>query len=162
VAKNRGGNGAAVAEETSATSETQPTEQGEAQTPVTENRTLHFKRNHPQNRASYGIPGVPGIVVVQRDLVAGTVPFTSQTDLGGMPATIDVPFLLVPPRTVNKQAKAEVAAEKARLKAEKAAAKVVEQQRKAEEKAAKAKAALEAAQAKLNAAQAGEAKTEGM
>lgn len=159
MAKNRGNNGEATAETTGAQGEAQPQVASETQAPVTENHTLHFKRNHPQNRASYGIPGVPGIVVVQRDLVAGTTPFTSQTDLAGMPATIEVPFLLVSPKVDNKQAKAEAAAAKAKEKAEKAAAKVEEQRRKAEEKAEKAKAALAAAQAKL--AGQTEAKTEG-
>jgi len=160
VAKNRGGNGAATTEETGAASEAQQAQQGETSAPVSEvpaagpNYVLHFKRNHPQDRASYGIPGVPGIVVIQRGMFAGTTPFTSTTDLAGMPATITVDALLVSPKVDNKQAKAEAAALKAKEKAEKLAAKVAEQQRKAEEKAAKAKAALEAAQAKLAAKQA--------
>jgi hypothetical protein len=153
VAKqNRGGNGESQAEATSTAGEAQPTQPSETAAPVTQNYVLQFKRNHPQNRSSYGIPGVPGIVVIQRDLVAGTTPFTSNTDLAGMPAAIMVDALLVSPRVVNKQAKAEEAARKAQEKADKAAARVAEQQRKAEEKAAKAQAALDAAKAKAEAA----------
>jgi hypothetical protein len=153
VSKNRGQtNGSTEAEATSTASETQSTQPVEA-TPVTgPNYTLVFKRNHPQDRASYGIAGVPGIVVIQRGMFAGTTPFTSQTDLAGMPATITLDALLASPKPDNKTAKAEAAALKAKEKAEKAAAKVVAQQAKAEEKAAKAKAALEAAQAKAAAA----------
>lgn len=136
------------AEATSAQSETVETQQSEATTPAV-NMVAVFKRNHPQNRASYGIPGVPGIIVVQRDLVAGTTPVSATgTELGGMPAELNFGVALASPKVDNKQAKAEAAALKAKEKADKAAAKVLAQQAKAEEKAAKAKQALEEAQAR--------------
>lgn len=118
------------------------------------NYVLTFKRNHPQDRCSYGIAGNPGIVVFQRGLIKGALPFTSNTDLGGLPATITLSCELVQPKADNKTAKAEAAAAKAAEKAAKAAAKIEAAQLKAAEKAAKAQAALAAAQAKIAAAQA--------
>lgn len=150
--KNRGGNGESKAEATSAASEAQPQVTGEAATPVTQNYVLHFKRNHPQDRASYGIPGVPGIVVIQRGMVAGTTPFTSNTDLAGMPATITVDVLLASPKPDNKTAKAEAQAAKLAERAAKAQAKAEAQAAKLAERQAKAQAALEAAQKKAAAA----------
>jgi hypothetical protein len=118
------------------------------------NYTLTFKRNHPQDRCSYGIAGNPGIVVFQRGLFVGAQPFTSNTDLGGLPNTITLSCEMVQPKADNKTAKAEAAAVKAVEKAAKAEAKIVAAQAKAAEKAAKATAALAAAQVKIAAAQA--------
>jgi hypothetical protein len=165
VAKNRDRNDSNTAtEEASSTSEAQPSQPVETAAPVSTgpNYTLHFKRNHPQDRASYGIAGVPGIVVIQRGMFAGTTPFTSNTDLAGMPATITLDALLVSPKVDNKQAKAEAAAAKAQEKADKAKAKAEAAQKKIEERAAKAAAALEAAKAKVAAAAVEPAKAEGV
>jgi hypothetical protein len=41
----------------------------QAQAPTT-NHTLHFRKLHPKDRASYGVPGVPGIVVFDLKLFA--------------------------------------------------------------------------------------------
>lgn len=161
MAKNRDRHGNQEAEAASAPSTAQPTQPVEAAAQPTENRVLIFKRNHPQNRCSYGIPGVPGIVVIQRDLFAGTTPVApTGSDLGGMPAILTVDALLVQSRQDNKAAKAEAVAAKlaeraakATQKAEAQAAKLVDRQKKADEAlaAAKAKAdaALAAAQAKV-------------
>lgn len=159
--KNRGGNGSTQAEATSTQSEAQSTQPVEATAPVSTgpNFVLHFKRNHPQDRASYGIPGVPGIVVIQRGMVAGTTPFTSNTDLAGMPATITVSMELAQPKVDNKQAKAEAAAAKLAERAAKAKAKAEAQAAKLAERQAKADAALKAAQEKAAAAQAKAAET---
>lgn len=151
MAKNRGGNGAETAEATSPASEAQPS-QSESQTAAGPNYVLHFKRNHPQDRASYGIPGVPGIVVIQRGLIAGTTPFTSNTDLAGMPATITLDALLVSPKADNKTAKAEAAAAKLAERARKAQEKAEAQAKKLAERQAKADAALKAAQERAAAA----------
>jgi len=123
-------------------------------TVVAPNYMLTFKRNHPQDRCSYGVAGNPGIVVFQRGLFVGARPFTSNTDQGGLPGTITLNCELVQPKADNKTAKAEVAAAKAVEKAAKAQAKIEAAQAKATEKAVKAAAALEAAKAKIAAAQA--------
>jgi hypothetical protein len=142
------------AQAASTQSEAVTTQSGE--TPAaTVNFTLVFKRNHPQNRASYGVPGVPGLVVIQRDLVAGTTPVEGQANvntLGGMPEFITVSMPLVSPRSDNKAAKAEAAAAKLAERAAKAQAKADQQAAKLAEKKAKADAALEAAKAKVEAA----------
>ena len=116
------------------------------------NFVLTFKRNHPQDRCSYGVAGNPGIVVCQRGLFVGTTTPTDIHDRAGMPETLTVDVELVPVKAGDKEAKATVAAQKVIEKAAKAAAKVVASQTKASEKAAKAPAALAAAQAKINAA----------
>lgn len=119
------------------------------------NQVLTFRRNHPGNRCSYGIAGNSGIVVFDRGLVAGTVPTTSNEDLGGMPATINVDVELVEPKADNgKQAKDEARAAKLKEKADKAAAKIEAAKAKAEERAKKAQEKLDAAQAKIEAAKA--------
>lgn len=114
-----------------------------------ENFLLVFRRNHPGNRCSYGIEGNSGIVVFDRGLIAGTVPTTSQTDLGGMPPSITLDCVLVPVKVDNKTAKAEAAAAAAQAKADKAAERAAAVQQKIADKAAKAAAALAAAQAKV-------------
>jgi hypothetical protein len=116
------------------------------------NYMLTFRRNHPGNRCSYGIAGNSGIVVFDRGLVAGTVPTTSESDLGGMPAEITLNTLLVSPKSDSKVDKAAAAAAKAQEKADKAAKRAADAQAKIAEKAAKAAAALAAAQAKVAAA----------
>ncbi len=148
--KDRVTNGNTEAEATGSASEAQ----SEVTPAQGENFVLSFKRNHPQDRASYGIQGVSGIVVVQRGMVFGTVPVTSNTDLGGMPATITVNVRLADPKASNTEAKAAAAAAKAQEKADKAAAKLVATEAKVAEKAAKAAEALAKAQAKLDAAKA--------
>lgn len=146
-------NGESTQETASTTSEAQSSQPVEAAA-ETVNYTLHFKRNHPQDRASYGIPGVPGIVVIQRGMVFGTTPFTSQTDLAGMPATIDVNVRLASPKADNKTAKAEAQAAKLAERAEKAKAKAEAQAAKLAERQAKAAEALKRAQEKAAATQA--------
>lgn len=120
---------------------------------VTQNFVLTFKRNHPQDRASYGIAGNPGIVVIQRGLVKGTTSFgTDMHALAGMPATITVSCELVAPKATAKVDREAEKAAKLAEKAEKAAAKVAAQTAKAEERKAKAEKALADAKAKLAAA----------
>lgn len=116
------------------------------------NYALAFRRNHPGNRCSYGIAGNSGIVVFDRGLVAGTVPTTSESDLGGMPASITMDCELVQPKADNKTAKVEEAARKAQEKADKAAKRAADAQAKIAERAAKAADALAKAQAKVAAA----------
>lgn len=55
--------------------------------PTASNNTLTYKRDHPNNRCSYGIPGVPGIVVIDKRLFAN----------GQAPATITVDCALALP-----------------------------------------------------------------
>jgi hypothetical protein len=42
--------------------------------PAATNYTLTYRKNHPNNRASYGIAGVPGIVVFDLKLFANGKP----------------------------------------------------------------------------------------
>jgi hypothetical protein len=50
---------------TAAANKAKPTAQPTAPAPAQPtNRMLHFRKNHPGNRCSYGVAGVPGIVVV--------------------------------------------------------------------------------------------------
>ena len=112
---------------------------------------LTFKRNHPQDRASYGIAGNPGIVVFQRGLFAGATVPVDNTDLAGLPRTIYVDGL-VDEKLDNKAAKAEAAAAKAVAAAVKAQAKIEAAQAKAETKALKTAEILAKAQAKVAAA----------
>ena len=116
------------------------------------NLVAFFHRNHPQNRASYVIPGQSGLIGVQRDLIVGTTPFTSNTDLAGMPPTITLGVELVQPKADQSEAKAAAAAAKLVAKAEKATAKLAASQAKAVERQAKADAALAAVKAKVDAA----------
>jgi len=46
----------------------------EQATEQTSNSTLTFRKTHPKNRCSYGVPGVPGIVVFDIGLFAGKKP----------------------------------------------------------------------------------------
>ncbi len=116
------------------------------------NQILTFRRNHPGNRCSYGIAGNSGIVVFDRGLVAGTVPTTSNEDLGGMPATITLDCALVEVKATEKVDKTAAAAAKAQEKADKAAAKVAAAEAKAKAKAEKAAEAAAKAEAKAKAA----------
>lgn len=144
------------AETAAAVASTVPTPAAATPTPeASVNFTLTFKRNHPQDRASYGIPGNPGLVVIQRGLFAGAKPLsgTDIHELGGMPEFIVVNVPLAQPKSTNAAAKAEAVATKAAEKAAKAAAKIEKQQAAAAERATKAQAALEAARAKVEAAQ---------
>lgn len=121
------------------------------------NYTLSFKRNHPQDRASYGIPGNAGIVVFQRSLFAGATAPADNTDLAGLPLTITLDCQMVNPQA--KASKSEAAEARAAEKAAKAVAreaakleKAQAAQEKALAKAAKLNAQLEAARANVEAA----------
>jgi hypothetical protein len=46
----------------------------EQPTPQASNHTLTYRKNHPGNRCSFGIPGVPGIVVFDLKLFANGKP----------------------------------------------------------------------------------------
>jgi len=131
----------------------QPTAEAVAVVETATNYNLTFKRNHPQDRASYGIAGNPGIVVFQRGLFVGATVPTSNSDPGGLPLIITLSCLMALPKADNKVAKAEAAAAKVVEKAAKAQAKIEAQAAKAVEKQAKAEAALAAAKAKIEAAQ---------
>lgn len=65
--------------------------------PPTTNHTLTYRRQHPGNRCSYGIDGVPGLVGFHMSMFAD----------GKAPATITVDVALALP--VAKAAKAPVA-----------------------------------------------------
>lgn len=117
------------------------TQPAESAAPV-QNFVLHYRREHPQNRSSFGVPGVPGIVVFDNGLFADGKPPTS--------ITLDVQ--LQAPRADKKAEKEEERARKAEERARKAQERVEAAKRKAEEKAEKARQQLEAAKAKLAAA----------
>lgn len=101
------------------------------------NYTLHYRKDHPKNRCSYGVAGVAGIVVFDKNLFAGEPPLT---------ITLDVE--LAQPKPDAKAAKAEAAAQKAAEKLAKAEERRIAAELKAAEKAEKAQKALEAAQAR--------------
>jgi hypothetical protein len=103
-----------------------------------------YRRDHPQDRCSYGIAGVSGIVVFDKGLFANGVP----------PTTITVDCALAQPKADAKAEKARLAAERAQDRATKAAVKIEAAQARAAEKSAKAAEALAKAQAKVAAAQA--------
>ena len=110
-------------------------------TPVTPNYTLHYRRDHPQDRCSFGVAGVPGIVVWPKGMFANGVP----------PSTITTDVELAQPKASVTDAKAAKAAERAAKleeRATKARERVEAQAAKAAERQAKATAALEAARAK--------------
>lgn len=109
---------------------------------ATANFTLSYRREHPGNRCSYGIAGVPGIVVFDRGL------FADPTFNGVI--VVDVPLAL--PKVDNKTAKAEAVAAKAQERAAKAAEKLAASQKKAADRAAAAQAKLDAARARVEAA----------
>ena len=121
------------------------------------NYTLTFKRNHPQDRSSYGIEGNAGIVVFQRSLFVGATAPVDNFDLAGLPRTIVLDSLMASPQA--KASKSEAAAEKAAAKAAKDIAKEAAKlekaqaaQEKAVAKAAKLNAQLAAAKTKVDAA----------
>lgn len=111
---------------------------------VTVNRTINFRKHHPKNRCTYGIPGVPGVIVIDKGMLA---------DPTAPPATLTLSCDLQLPRA-PKADKAEAQAAKAAAKAEREAAKVTAAAAKAVEKQAKADAALAKAREKAEAAQA--------
>lgn len=115
----------------------------------TTNFVLMYRREHPGNRCSYGIAGVPGIVVFDRGLFANPA-FTGNI-------TLDCPLAL--PKGDGKAAKAEAAAAKAAERATKAQAKIEAAAAKAIERQAKADAALAAAKKKVEEANALKAKS---
>jgi hypothetical protein len=114
---------------------------------TSQNFVLNYRRDHPKNRMSYGIDGVSGIVVIDKNLVAGA-------DAPGWvpPPTIVVSIELVPPKSVTRVSKDAEKAAKAAERAAKAEEKLKAQQAKAEEKKLKAQAMLEKAQARVKAA----------
>jgi hypothetical protein len=74
--KNTASNMVAGVKQTRVVNEATPTPQ-----PVASNRTLTYRKNHPGNRVSYGIAGVPGIVVFDLKLFAdGKAPVTIVLD----------------------------------------------------------------------------------
>lgn len=122
-----------------------------ADAPVAEstnvNYTLTYRRDHPGDRCSYGIQGVPGLVVVDKGL------FLDPTNV---PQTITLNVALASPRADKKTSKdaekeAKAAERAARLteKANKAKEKAAEREKKAQEALAKAQAKAEEAKAKL-------------
>jgi hypothetical protein len=125
------------------TNETNTTQPSSIETVTTVNTSITYRRDHPGNRCSFGIAGVPGIVVFDKGLFA---------DPNNIPTTISLDIPLQLPRAVEKVSKDEQKAEKARLKAEKEAEKVKAAAEKAAAKQAKADAALAAAKAKADAA----------
>lgn len=108
------------------------------------NNTLTYRRDHPGNRCSFGIAGVPGIVVFDKGLFAD----------GVAPATIEMDCALALPKADNKAAKAEAQAAKLAERAAKATAKAEAQAAKLKERQDKAEAAVAAAKAKADAAKA--------
>lgn len=158
MAKSKGGNGNAAVEDAPATDGATT----EAPAAVA-NFVLHYRREHPGNRCSYGIAGNAGIVVFDKGLFQGS-------DQAGFqaPAVITLDCEMVPIKQDNKTAKAEAAAAKLVEKAQKAQAKILAAQAKAEERQKKADEALRKAQEKVAAATSGktasaegETKTEG-
>lgn len=143
--KNRGNAGVADVNEAPANG-AGAGETAQAEAPAaaqaTSNFVLVYRRDHPGNRCSYGIAGVPGIVVFDKGLFAD----------GVAPASITLDCAMALPKVDNKTAKAEEAARKAQEKADKAAKKLEESQRKAKERAQAAADKLAKAQAKLAAA----------
>lgn len=113
---------------------------------VQPNHTIVYRRDHPGGgalgRCSYGINGVPGIVVFDKSLFPDGVP----------PASIDLSCVMVSPRTKVVTAKSELAAVKAAEKATKAAERIAAAAAKAAERQAKADKALADAKARVDAA----------
>ncbi len=144
MAKNNGNKAEQVEVNTGSTEAAAP------QTAEGTNHVLTYRRDHPQNRCSYGISGVSGIVVFDKGMFLD----------GNPPATITLDCMLAMPKPDQKAAKAEAQAQRAIERAAKAEAKIEAAKAKAEEKAAKAKAALEAAIAKAEATKAAAATTE--
>lgn len=126
------------------------TETTEAQAPQG-NFSLTYRREHPGNRCSYGIPGNAGIVVFDRGLFADPA-------FNG-PIMLDVE--MAQPKADNKAEKLAAAAVKAQEKIAKAEEKRVAAEAKAVERKAKAEAALEAARKKVADAAAAANKTAG-
>ena len=130
-------NNAAATESTENTAVDTADQHRRASDPVPPNFTLHWRKDHPKNRCSYGVAGVTGIVVFDKNLFAGEPPLT---------ITVDVE--LAQPKPDGKAAKAEAAAAKAAEKLAKAEERRIAAELKAAEKAEKATKALAAAQAR--------------
>lgn len=126
------------------------TDGGTVTAQTTTNFTLTYRRDHPQNRSSYGIAGQSGIVVFDRNLFA---------DPGAPPATITVDVPLALPKADAKSSRAAEAAARAEEKARKAQERIAAQEEKAKERARKAEEALAKARARVDAA-AGKQNTE--
>lgn len=135
------------------TAEVAPVETSQAAEGSQPNHVIMYRRDHPGGgalgRCSYGIAGVPGIVVFDKSLFPDGVP----------PASITLDCVVVSPRTRVVTAKAELQAQKAIERAQKAqaridaaAAKAAERQAKADKALADAKARVEAAAAKTTGA----------
>lgn len=79
------------------------------------NNVLVYRRDHPGNRSSYGVAGVPGLVVIHHSLFAG---FGTE---GFVPPTqIEVSCALSEPRADKRSEKAAERAAKADERAKKA------------------------------------------
>lgn len=112
---------------------------------VTPNFTLTYRREHPGDRCSYGITGVPGIVVFDKALFA---------DPTNIPHTITLSVELALPRADKKTDKAAAKEARDAEKAAKAQEKADKAQAKANEKKAKAEEALRKAQERADQAKA--------
>lgn len=124
-----------------AVEEQAPAQEQEQAQPVT-NHTLVYRRDHPQNRCSYGIAGVPGIVVFDKGLFAN----------GVAPETITLDCVLTEVKEDKKVARATAQAAKLQERATKAQQRIELATAKAKERQEKAEAALAAAKARLAAA----------
>jgi hypothetical protein len=80
------------------------------------NRVLSYRRDHPGDRSSYGVSGVPGLVVIHHSLIAGF-----GTEGFAPPAVINVDFDLAEPKEDKRSAAAAERAAKAQERAMKAA-----------------------------------------
>lgn len=118
--------------------------------PAVTNFVLAYRREHPQNRCSFGIAGNPGIVVFDKGLFA---------DPNNIPAHITLDVQLVPVKAIASQDKMAKAAEKAEAAAKKAQERLEAAQKKQEERALKLKEQLAKAQTKLATAQTPSAQT---
>jgi hypothetical protein len=121
----------------------------QATTQVTENKVLTYRRDHPGDRCSYGVAGVPGIVVFDKGLFAD----------GVAPPTITLDCLLALPKPDKKEEREAARIAKLAEKEEKAKIKAAAAQAKAEERQKKAAEALAKAQEKLKSAAAPETAT---
>lgn len=97
------------------------------------NRVLSYRRDHPGDRSSFGVSGVPGLVVIHHSLIVGF-----GTPEFQIPATINVDFDLADPKedkrsaaAAERAAKAQERAEKAQERATKAAERLAQFQAKA-------------------------------
>jgi len=152
---NRGGN-AAVAETKVEDNKTEEQAAQVAETPAVvaapvpePNYTIVYRREHPQNRCSYGISGVSGIIVFDKSLFAGGVP----------PETITMDVEMALPKGDAKAAREAQAAQRLIDKAAKAQARIDALATAAKAKQEKADKALADAKARVEAAKLAAGKT---